>query len=123
MSFSFSSVFSTSIQSVSVLSVLRYRTFTCKKKSHYESMPMQNTEIFSRGGSNEYLQCMFWTKNKKIRYTPANPIFFYINVGFKGVYISRTYFPDACQCIVYPLKIHFYIVKLCVQGYTTFSYF
>ena len=25
-----------------------------------------------RGGSNEYPQCMFWSKN---RYTPANPIF------------------------------------------------
>ena len=24
-----------------------------------------------RGGSNEYLQFMFWSKNKKNRYTPA----------------------------------------------------
>ena len=30
----------------------------------------------------------------KNRYTPACPIFFYIKVGFKGVYISRTSFPD-----------------------------
>ena len=28
-----------------------------------------------RGGSNEYLQSMFWSKNKKNRYTPANPRF------------------------------------------------
>ena len=28
-----------------------------------------------RGGSNEYPQSMFWSKNKKNRYTPANPIF------------------------------------------------
>ena len=28
-----------------------------------------------RGGSNGYPQCMFWMKNKKIRYTPANPCF------------------------------------------------
>ena len=28
-----------------------------------------------RGGSNEYLQCMFWIKYTKIRYTPANPSF------------------------------------------------
>ena len=27
------------------------------------------------GGSKEYPQCMFWIKNKKIRYTPANPSF------------------------------------------------
>ena len=28
-----------------------------------------------RGGSNEYLQSMFWSKNKKNRYTPAYPSF------------------------------------------------
>ena len=27
------------------------------------------------GGSNEYPQSMFWSKNKKYRYTPANPSF------------------------------------------------
>ena len=47
-----------------------------------------------RGGSNEYPQSMFWNKNKKNRYTPANPSFFYIMVGFTGVYIARTCFPD-----------------------------
>ena len=47
-----------------------------------------------RGGSNEYPQSMFWSKNKKNRYTPHIPQFFYIKVGFKGVYISRTCFPD-----------------------------
>ena len=26
-----------------------------------------------RGGSNEYPQSMFWSKNKKNRYIPANP--------------------------------------------------
>ena len=46
-----------------------------------------------RGGSNEYPQCMFWIKNNKIRYTPANPsFFFYIKVGYKGVYIAWTCF-------------------------------
>ena len=31
-----------------------------------------------------------WIKNKKIRYTPANPIFIYIyiKVGFKGVFVA-----------------------------------
>ena len=47
-----------------------------------------------RGGSNEYPQSMFWSKNKKNRYTPANPSFFYIKVRFKGVYITRTCFHD-----------------------------
>ena len=46
-----------------------------------------------RGGSNEYPQSMFWSKNKKNRNTPANPTFSY-KYGFKGVYISRTCFPD-----------------------------
>ena len=47
-----------------------------------------------QGGSNEYPQSMFWSKNKKNRYTPANPSFTYIKVGLKGVYFSRTCFPD-----------------------------
>ena len=50
-----------------------------------------------QGGSNEYPQSMFWSKNKKNRYTPAYPQFFCIKVGFKRVYISRTCFPDVCQ--------------------------
>ena len=28
-----------------------------------------------RGGSNEYPQSMFWSKNKKIMFTPVNPSF------------------------------------------------
>ena len=47
-----------------------------------------------RGGSNEYPQSMFWSKNKKNRYAPCIPQFFYIKVGFKGVFIARTCFPD-----------------------------
>ena len=91
---------------------------------HYENMPMQYIEIFfqkekikfslenfnfftqnihggyrieppQRGDSNEYPQFMFWIQNKKIRYTPANPKFFYIKVGYKGVYITWTCFRDA----------------------------
>ena len=50
-----------------------------------------------RGGSNEYPQSMFWSKNKKNRYTPANPMFSYIKVGFKGVYFSWTCFPDVTK--------------------------
>ena len=73
------------------------------KEFHYENLPMQYTEtvenfqlktfdifllIFAqnidcgytlepprRGGSNEYPQSMFWSKNKKNRYTPAYPSF------------------------------------------------
>ena len=40
-----------------------------------------------RGGSNEYLQSMFYAVIRKIMYTPVNPQFYYIKVGFKGVKI------------------------------------
>ena len=46
-----------------------------------------------RGGSNEYPQSMFWSKNKKNMYTRVNPTF-YIKVGCKGVFITRTCYPD-----------------------------
>ena len=48
-------------------------------------------ELPRRGGSKEYPQSMFWNKN---RYTPAYPSFT-VKVGFNGVYISQTCFPDA----------------------------
>ena len=32
-------------------------------------------ELPRRGGSNEYPQSMFWSKNKKNRYTPVYPSF------------------------------------------------
>ena len=42
------------------------------------------------GGSNEYPQSMFWSKNKKNRYTPAYPSFT-IKVGSKGVFIVHVF--------------------------------
>ena len=66
----------------------------CLKPSHYENLSMQNTEIFSvvkienfqlknfdiflifaQNIDCEYPQSMFWSKNKKNRYTPAYPSF------------------------------------------------
>ena len=40
-----------------------------------------------RGGSNEYPQSMFLSRNKKNIVYPCKPQFYYINVGFKGVKI------------------------------------
>ena len=40
-----------------------------------------------RGGSNEYPQSMFSTRNKKNNLYPCKPQFYYIKVGFKGVKI------------------------------------
>ena len=39
------------------------------------------------GGSNEYLQSMFLSRNKKNNVYPCKPQFYYIKVGFKGVEI------------------------------------
>ena len=40
-----------------------------------------------RGGSNEYPQSMFLSRNKKNTVYPCKPQFYYIKVGFKGVKI------------------------------------
>ena len=40
-----------------------------------------------RGGSNEYPQSMFLSKNKKNNVYPCKPQFYYIKVGFKGIKI------------------------------------
>ena len=37
-----------------------------------------------RGGSNEYPQSMFFSKNKKTRYTTANPSFAILKLGSRG---------------------------------------
>ena len=39
------------------------------------------------GGSNEYPQSMFLSRNKKINVYPCKPKFYCIKVGFKGVKI------------------------------------
>ena len=45
-----------------------------------------------RGGSNEYPQSMFLSRNKKYNVYPCKPQFYYIKVGFKGVKIIRRVF-------------------------------
>ena len=40
-----------------------------------------------RGGSNEYTQSMFLSRNNKNNVYPCQPQFYYIKVGFKGVKI------------------------------------
>ena len=44
-------------------------------------------EPHRRGGSNEYPQSMFLSRNKKDNVYPCKPQFYYIKVGFKGVSI------------------------------------
>ena len=62
-----------------------------KKKSD------KNSDIFTfllktlvgtwQGGSNEYPQSMFLSRNKKNNVYPCKPQFYYIKMGFKGVNI------------------------------------
>ena len=45
-----------------------------------------------RGGSKKYPQSMFWSNNKKNKYTPAYPSFAIYKSGVKEVYITWTCF-------------------------------
>ena len=47
-----------------------------------------------RGGSNEYPQSMFLSRNKKYNVHPSKPQFYYIKLGFKGVKIIYVCFRD-----------------------------
>ena len=44
-------------------------------------------ELPRRGGSNEYPQSMFLSRNKKNNVYPCKPQLYYTKVGFKGVII------------------------------------
>ena len=75
--------------------------FTTKKMANFQ---IKNSDIFhisaqnidcgysleppQRGGSNEYPQSMFLSRNKKNNVYPFKPQFYYIKVGFKGVKIT-----------------------------------
>ena len=50
-----------------------------------------------RGGSNEYPQSMFLSRNKKKIVYPCKPQFYYIKVGFKGSKLYRRVFEMACN--------------------------
>ena len=85
-------------------------TKTClfKYTENFTSKNWKNSDIFQvsaqnidcgyslepprRGGSNEYTQSMFLSRNKKNNVYPWNPQFYYIKVGFKGIKII--YFRD-----------------------------
>ena len=47
-------------------------------------------------GSNEYPQSMFGAKIRNIGIPPVYPSSPMEKVGFKGVFIARTCFPDGC---------------------------
>ena len=77
-----------------------YRKFHLQK---LKNIQIKNSDIFhisaqnidcgysleppQRGGSNEYPQSMFLSRNKKNNVYPCKPQFYFIKVGFKGVKI------------------------------------
>ena len=58
-----------------------------------------------RGGSNEYPQSMFLSRNKENNVYPCKPQFYYIKVGFKGVKIIYVWFRDGSRIVFVKLPI------------------
>ena len=52
---------------------------------------------------------MFWAKNKKNRYTSVCPslLLQYIKVGFKGVFVAWTCFPDVYNLVLQYLPVKY----------------
>ena len=71
-----------------------------KKNLIFFHIPAQNIDCGypleppRRGGSNEYPQSMFLSRNKKNNVYPCKPQFYYIKVGFEGVKIIKACFRD-----------------------------
>ena len=80
--------------------LFKYTEFLLPKNENFQ---IKNSDIFlisaqnidcgysleppQRGGSNEYPQSMFLSRNKKNNVYLCKPQFYYIKVGFKGVKI------------------------------------
>ena len=77
-----------------------YRTFHLQRTENFQIKKSDNCHISAqnidcryslepprRGGSNEYPQSMFLSRNKKINVYPCKPQFYYTKVGLKGVKI------------------------------------
>ena len=57
-------------------SAVKSKKFYQKKFDSLNILPQNIDCGYTLGGSNEYPQSVFWSKNKKYWYTPANPSFF-----------------------------------------------
>ena len=65
-----------------------------------------------RGGSNKYPQSMFCSENKKKYVYLCKPQFYYIKVGCKGIFISRTCFHDEIRFKILFFNFHAVIKKV-----------
>ena len=70
-----------------IISSAKTAYFSNKNSDNFH-ISVQNIDCgysLDRGGSNEYPQSMFLSRNKKINVYPCKPQFYYIKVGFKGL--------------------------------------
>ena len=58
-----------------------------------------------RGGSNDYPQSMFMSRNKKNNIYPCKPQFYYIKTGFKGSKLYRYVFVMCLMSYIMQLTI------------------
>ena len=85
------------------------------KKSDIFHISVQNIDYWyqieppRRGGSNEYPQSMFLSRNKKNNVYPCKPQFYCIKVGFKGIKIIYVCFHDDtfARILVEPFSGHY----------------
>ena len=68
-----------------------YFSYYCSK---HRLWVLVRTASPRRGGSNEYPQSMFLSRNKKNNVYPCKPQYYNIKVGFKGVKIIQACFRD-----------------------------
>ena len=74
-----------------------------------------------RGGSNEYPQSMFLSRNKRNNVYPCKPQFYYIKVGFKGVKFNYAFV--ICD-IINDFYVSAFKLRRSVKSYSeTVSYF
>ena len=66
---------------------MQYFRYIVPEQNVYSTKSVVFCNEGNRGGSNEYPQSMFLSRNKKNNTYPCKPQFYNIKVGFKGVKI------------------------------------
>ena len=63
-------------------------------------------ELPQQGSSNEYLQSLFLSRNKKTNVCTCKPQFYWTKVELKGVKTIQAFFHDDCQKTSFMLGMH-----------------
>ena len=93
-----------------------------KKKNDIFYISAQNIdsgytlELPRRGGSNEYPQSMFYSKIRKIMYTPVNPSFTIFKWGLRGSKLYRRVFVMWNSDVQdYPKSLSWFSLSYCIN--------